>query len=493
MRMLAKDLRDAVLQAAVSGKLSVQKDNESVDSIFSSIKNEYMKKYGEVWNYNESHNTDDSNYPFPIPAKWVWIRLEKLLKIQPSNGKSTRENVNGRIKNLSLSATTSGYFDETAIKMVDFDDATAQKYYLKKNDILVQRSNSRELVGTSCVYEGKDDRFVYPDLMMRMHLFEVLDVHYIDFVLKSPFTREYYSRAAIGTSESMPKINQKTVKNTMIPLPPAEEQRRIVDKLSQILPLVDEYEKMEQKLVEIKAQFPSNIQDSILQAAMQGKITEQVAEDGSAEELYQQIQEKKERLIKEGKIRKSKPLPEISKDEILFDIPDNWRWCRLAELGEMIGGGTPRTHVDEYWRGGTIPWITPADMNDENRYISYGGKNITEEGLNKSSAQIFPKGSVIISSRAPIGYIKIAEKESTTSQGCKTFSAYDQTLFPSEFVYYLMRFRTPDLILRASGTTFKEISGRGIGETVIPLPPLSEQKRIVDRLNALLPLCERML
>ena len=131
-------------------------------------------------------------------------------------------------------------------------------------------------------------------------------------------------------------------------------------------------------------------------------------------------------------------------------------------------------------------------MNHEDRYISNGRKMITWEGLNNSSAQLFPKGSVIISSRAPIGYIMIAEQDAATSQGCKTFSAYNQDLVLSEFVYYLMYFRTPDLILRASGTTFKEISGKGIGETVIPLPPLAEQHRIVARLNELLPLCDTL-
>ena len=311
--------------------------------------------------------------------------------------------MNGKIKNLSLSATTSGYFDASAVKMVDFDDETAQKIYLKKNDILIQRSNSRELVGTSCIYEGEDNVYVYPDLMMRVHLFDAIDAHYIDFVLKSQMTREYFSKAATGTSENTPKINQKTVKNTWIPLPPFEEQKRIVDKLNQVIPLIDEYEKMENRLVQLKNRFPEDIRDAVLQAAMEGKLTKQMEEDGTADELYLQIHAEKQRLIDEGKIKLQKPMAEITQDEIPFDIPESWKWVRLGELGEMIGGGTPKTHVSEYWDGGTIPWITPADMSHEGKYISDGKKSITQEGLNNSSAQLFPAGSVIISSRAPIG------------------------------------------------------------------------------------------
>lgn len=113
------------------------------------------------------------------------------------------------------------------------------KYWLKHDDILIQRSNSRELVGTSCIYTGEDNEFIYPDLMMRIHVIETVDVRYVDYVLKSPLTRSYYTQSASGTSESMPKINQATVSNTLIPLPPLAEQKRIVAMLEELLPLCE--------------------------------------------------------------------------------------------------------------------------------------------------------------------------------------------------------------------------------------------------------------
>lgn len=227
------------------------------------------------------------------------------------------------------------------------------------------------------------------------------------------------------------------------------------------------------------------MRDKILDLAIRGKLTDQRQEDGNARDLLKKIQAEKERLIKEKKIKKGKPLPEITEEEKPFDIPNSWEWVRLGEIGTIYGGGTPKTTESDYWNNGTIAWIRPADMNFSAKYIERGEKNITEKGLNKSSAKMFPKGSVIISTRAPIGYVKIAKIDACTSQGCKTFGAYSQKLVLSVYIYYVIQQRMPDLEIRASGTTFKEISGSGVAQTVIPLPPFAEQKRIADKVSKL--------
>lgn len=229
-----------------------------------------------------------------------------------------------------------------------------------------------------------------------------------------------------------------------------------------------------------------DLRDAVLQAALQGKLTKQLETDSSVDEMLENIKEEKKQLIKEKKIKKEKALPSIEKDDNPFEIPNNWQWIRLAEIGEIIGGGTPKTTESAYWDNGNISWITPADMNGCGMFIGKGSKSITEKGLNNSSAQLIPKDSVIISTRAPIGYIAIAENELSTSQGCKTFSAYNKTKISSKYIYFVIINSISDLTKRASGTTFKEISGRGVGETIIPLPPIEEQQRIVDRVNELM-------
>ena len=178
-------------------------------------------------------------------------------------------------------------------------------------------------------------------------------------------------------------------------------------------------------------------------------------------------------------------------DEIPFEIPQNWVWCRLSSLGEIVGGGTPKTEEAEYWNGGTIAWLTPADMKYvSGKYVSHGERFITNAGLQGSSAQLMPKGTVVYSSRAPIGYVAISLNEICTNQGFK--SLIPAIVGINQYIYYCLIERTPEIQSRASGTTFREISGSEFGRTLIPLPPMNEQKRIVTEIERILPLCDKL-
>lgn len=171
-------------------------------------------------------------------------------------------------------------------------------------------------------------------------------------------------------------------------------------------------------------------------------------------------------------------------NELPFNLPDSWTFVRLKHIGEVVGGGTPKTNITEYWNG-NIPWITPADLSGyENVYISTGSRMVTEIGLKSSSAQILPQNTVLYSSRAPIGYTAIAANPISTNQGFKSVVPYDFSM--SVYLYYCLKARTPDIIQRATGTTFKEISGSEMAETIIPLPPINEQKRIWGKATQLL-------
>lgn len=232
-----------------------------------------------------------------------------------------------------------------------------------------------------------------------------------------------------------------------------------------------------------------DLKNSILQLAVQGKLVEQRAEEGTARELLEQIKLEKDQLIKDKKIKKSKPLPEITEDEIPFEIPESWEWVRLEELGEIIGGGTPKTSTPEFWDG-DIAWLTPADMkNIKGKYASSGARNITQQGLDKSSARLMPSGTVLYSSRAPIGYIAIADNNISTNQGFKSLVPINTEI--SEYMYYCLISRTNNIVSRASGTTFKEISGSEFGLTVVPIPPLEEQHRIVAKIEEILPYIDK--
>ena len=248
-------LKKSILQMAVQGKLVPQNpDDEPASVLLERIRAEKQRLVKEGKIKKDKHESvifrrDNSHYekcgadeiciddviPFDIPESWIWVRLITLTEEKPANGYSPKGvGYATEVKNLTLTATTSGYFKSDAYKYVDVEIPSDSKYWLKHNDILIQRSNSRELVGTACIYTGEDNAFIYPDLMMRIRIMNGIDIRYIDYVLKSPFVRQYYTSSASGTSESMPKINQAIVSNTLIPLPPIVEQMRItkcIDKL----------------------------------------------------------------------------------------------------------------------------------------------------------------------------------------------------------------------------------------------------------------------
>ena len=249
------ELKKSILQMAVQGKLVPQDPaDEPANVLLERIRAEKQRLIAEGKIKRDKHESvifrrDNSHYekcgsvetciddiiPFEVPGNWIWVRLGTLIEEKPSNGYSPKGvPYSTNVKNLTLSATTSGYFKADAYKYVDIEIPSDSKYWLKHNDILIQRSNSRELVGTACIYTGKDNEFIYPDLMMRIRAMNSIDIRYIDLVLKAPFSRRYFTSSASGTSDSMPKINQTIVTNTFVPLPPIEEQRRItafVDKL----------------------------------------------------------------------------------------------------------------------------------------------------------------------------------------------------------------------------------------------------------------------
>ena len=168
-----------------------------------------------------------------------------------------------------------------------------------------------------------------------------------------------------------------------------------------------------------------------------------------------------------------------------FAIPEKWKWAQLKNVGKIVGGGTPKTNIAEYWENGQILWFTPSDLGKvRGLYAETSARKITLSGLQSSAATMMPKGTVLFSSRAPIGHIALAPAECCTNQGCKSFVANSSYILPL-WAYWVLVNRKDDIISRASGTTFKEISLKGMSETWIPLPSIQEQQRIIDKIQRL--------
>ena len=314
-----------------------------------------------------------------------------------------------------------------------------------------------------------------------------------------------------ATATAQPGLAVSKISSVLIPVPPLAEQRRIVERVGELMPLVEEYGGLEDAREALDAALPGRLRKSVLQLAVRGGLAPQDPTDEPAGVLLERIRGQRRQLVAEGKMKAPKggesiifagsdgrryekrvdakgreSEPACIEDELPFEIPEDWEWARLETLGTIIGGGTPKTGVSEFWsdEASGIPWITPADMGAQpNVFISAGKRFISNVGLEKSSAQLLPTGSVLMSSRAPIGYLGIAANPIATNQGFKSVALIDNAM--NRWLICVLEAIMDSIAKRASGTTFKEISGSEFGKTLVPLPPSEEQTRILSSFKRL--------
>ena len=236
----------------------------------------------------------------------------------------------------------------------------------------------------------------------------------------------------------------------------------------------------------------ARLREFVLQLAVRGRLVPQIPDDEPARFLLRQLKEGKERLLADEIIAKPRHPCGMCVTQEPFEVPATWTWLRLGDVGAIVGGGTPKSGERSFWANGDgIPWLTPADMRSQgSRYISRGNRDITSEGLERSSAQLLPAGSVLFSSRAPIGHVGIAANPLSTNQGFKSCVPYIEDM--SEYLYLFLKQAGPGIDEQATGTTFKEISGKQVALIPIPIPPLGEQHRIVAKVDELMGLLDRL-
>jgi type I restriction enzyme, S subunit len=230
----------------------------------------------------------------------------------------------------------------------------------------------------------------------------------------------------------------------------------------------------------------AKLRELVLQLAVKGKLVEQKPSEGDAGSLLEAFAVARNELGRPGEEERTEELAEVAG---WHKVPASWRWVRLNTIGDIVGGGTPRSDNPAYFADEGIPWLTPADLNGfKAKRILRGRRCITQAGLENSSARLLPAGSVLFSSRAPIGYVAIAGTELATNQGFKSCVPFIPET--NEFLYYFLMSAASRIDREASGTTFREVSGKIVSQIPVPLPPLAEQKRIVAKLDELMALCD---
>ena len=455
---LADSLRAAVLQAAIKGELT-ERSSENACDLLLRIQNEKqaLQAKGSLKKTKAPAPVTADEVLFEIPENWVWVRLGDAFFMQA--GKNIKANEilekgeypcfggNG-IRGYTKSFNREGHFP------------------------LIGRQGA--LCGNINMAKGK---FYATEHAVVVQTFADCDPIWAGYFLTALNLNQY------ATSTAQPGLSVEKISTTLIPLPPLAEQQAIAEKLTRLLAEIDRLKAEEQSLASLQKAYPQTLRASVLAAAVRGDLNERSQEH--ARDLLLQIQNEKQALQAKGSLKKTKAPAPVTADEVPFDIPENWAWVRLGEIGQIISGGTPKTTHSEYWENGDIPWITPADMRSLNsKYIERGARNITKLGLKSSSAQLLPKGSVLFSSRAPIGYVAIAQNEMATNQGFKSVAPFKTEM--SEYLYFVLLALKSEIEKLGTGTTFKEVSGTTVANVAIPLPPLSEQQAIVEKLNRLL-------
>ena len=496
--MNARQLKNAILQQAIEGRLVPQNpDDEPAAVLLERIRAEKARLVaeGRIKKAKPLPPIAEAEKPFALPAGWEWVRLGEVA-LYAESGWSPQAEPEPRTENnwgvLKVSAVSSGCFREEQNKQLYKGIEIPKHMEIFQGDFLISRANTIDLVAKSCVVEHPVKNLILSDKIVRIYFSTYISKKIICiFNNNATYIRKFYALKATGTSPSMKNVSREVIFNVPIPLPPLAEQQRIVAKLEELLPEVEAYGQAQEALNALESALPERLRKSLLQEAMQGRLVPQNPDDEPAAVLLERIRAEKARLVAEGRIKKAKPLPPIAEAEKPFALPAGWEWVRLGEVGEIIGGATPESSNKDFYvpAGKGIPWITPADMKYTRKgKISRGQKDITPDGFSACSTRLLPPGSVVFSSRAPIGHIALAENSLCTNQGFKSIVPYIMKC--NKFISFFLMFHTPSIQKRASGTTFKEVSGKFMENEIIPLPPLAEQQRIVAKLEELLPLCE---
>ena len=482
--MTPQQLKNAILQQAIQGKLVEQRAEEGTgEELYKVIQDEKKKliEEGKLKKQKALPQITEDEIPFEIPDSWEWVRLGEIgdwgSGATPS--RTNTEYYGGDIPWLKTGDLTDGYIYDVPEYITRLALEKTSVRFNPKGSILIAMYGATIgklgiLTKAMTTNQACCACIVFPSIY-NLYLFYFLLANRTTFIKK-------------GEGGAQPNISKEKIVNTLIPLPPLAEQKRIVERIEELLPLVERYEKAWTRLEELNKKFPLDMQKAILGQAIQGKLVEQRAEEGTGQALFEFIQDEKKNLIEEGKLKKQKALPEITEDEIPFEIPETWKWVRLGEIGDWGSGATPSRINTEYY-GGDIPWLKTGDLTDG--YIYDVPEYITRLALEKTSVRFNPKGSILIAMYgATIGKLGILTKAMTTNQACCACIVFP-SIYNLYLFYFLLANRTT-FIKKGEGGAQPNISKEKIVNTLIPLPPLAEQQRIVEKIEELLPLVEKL-
>ena len=497
--------KQKILELVLQGKLTKQleSDGDAKDLLSQIIKekqNALANNKNVVASYASPNIIDNSEMPFEIPKTWVWSLFGDIAVIErggsPRPIKTYLTDKEDGINWIKIGDVEKNdkYIEQTKEKIIK--DGVKHSREVFPGDFLLTNSMSfgRPYISKikGCIHDGW--------LLIRVDE-KLFNKDYLYYLLLSRFLYNQFVDKAAGSTVS--NLNIDKVKMALLPVPPAKEQKRIVDiveKLYEKLDKIDEAQKKYQKDKKI-------LKSKIIEAGIKGQLTKQLESDGNAKDLLDEIRKEKEKLIKQGKIKRNNKESYIYKnpndnlyyekyqdgtekciqDELPFEIPENWVWCRLENICDIINGFTPLRSNKAYWNNGDIPWFTIEDIRHQGRIITKTEQHITKEALSKDSKRIIPKDSVLLCCTASVGEFAYTKIPLTTNQQFNglVIKRCNEHFISPLYLFTFSRTLKKQIIQRAGGTTFGFLSVGELSKFFVSIPPFTEQERIVKQIEEL--------
>ena len=490
--MTPEQLRASILQQAMEGKLVKQDPNDEPASVLlEKIAEEKARLIREkkIKRTKKLPEITDDEKPFAIPDSWEWAYLSDVANITKLAGFEYTKYIKPNLKDNGIPLFKAknihngeiNYQFENFITEEQSDNLIRSQ--LNKKCLLTPYVGS---IGNVAIFPGTFKAHLGSNVgkieLLGFNKLSLLEEFVMEY-LKSP--QGYIQLTKHLKSTAQPSISITALREVILPIPPLVEQKRIVAKIDQLMPLVDEYAEAYDKLKKLDDGFNDKLKQSLLQYAMEGKLVKQDPNDEPASVLLEKIAEEKARLIREKKIKRTKKLPEVTDDEKPFEIPDSWEWVRLGNLVRFTLGKTPKRSMPEYWESGTIPWVSISDLN--NATLKQTKEHITPKAYSEVFGEtISTAGTMLMSFKLTIGKVSILGIDAVHNEAIISIYPYiDANKIIRDYLYKVLPFISQhgDFNTAIKGKTLNK---KSLSNLLIPLPPLAEQKRIVAKLDQLM-------
>ncbi|MFB4165332.1 restriction endonuclease subunit S [Alteribacillus sp. JSM 102045] len=531
-------LRKKILDLAVRGQLVEQDPNdEPASSIIKRNKNEKEKliRAKKIRKIKPLPPINSEEIPFDIPKSWEWVRLDELSA--PANNSfvdgpfgsnlKTSDYTPFGVRLIQLQNIKEGYWDDSNKKYISVEKANSLSRCLTyPGDIAIAKMAYP--VARSCIVPALEKQYILVADCIKLTVFQQIQKEYVCNVLNSIFFKNQAENVSTGTTRK--RISLGKLKKLLFPVPPINEQRRIVDKVDKLFTYcnllasnirqkkerssylnknvftrikdstnkeVDRDIRFTIEHMEDLLQTKEHVQllrNSILSLATRGKLVEQDPNDEPASVFLKRIKEEKEQLIKEKKIRKTIEAQPIKAEEIPYKIPDNWEWVRLSQIVYVLGGSTPQKSRADFWNNGDILWVSPKDM--KSMYIKDSIDKITSKALEQRPLALIPKESLLMVVRS--GILKrtiplaLTQKKCTINQDIKSLNVPVKNV--NKYLFWLLKGNESRILEECAkkGTTVDRIIFDDLMKMLFPIPPLKEQMRIINKIEELMNICDKL-